>query len=316
MPNDDNRSLAAWAASDIADEPVAAAPAPVAPVAAAPEPVIEPVAEPVAEVPEPVASTPAIVTDDDEPEAKPEPEHKPEGSQKKPKAMEPWMKDRLAEQTAKQREAERQATEAIARQRVLEAELETLRRRPPAPDAAEAAMGDAPAAASGAVPAGYVPAERVQEEASRIAAQQSFDAQANAAYHTGKESYSDFDEALQPLQAMGAIQRRDFQEAALATDAASDVLYHLGSNPNEASKILGFLKAGQSAKAVSEMTKIAMSLNAEKAASKAVRAKPSAAPAPIRPVGGSALPSVDLEKASDEEFTQGFDKMAKANGWY
>lgn len=239
---------------------------------------------------------------------------KPAEPSAKPKKQQPlpdWMKRRFAEQTAAQREAERRAQEASARAEVAEAALEAIRKRNPSAEGDPAPIDKQPA-----IPEGYVPRDAVHREAERIASEQKFNADADAAYYAGKQNYTDFDDALAPLQMLGIAGRRDFQEAALATEAAPDVLYHLGNNPDEASKILGFLKAGQHAKATAEMTKIAVTMKASKAATAKAKTVPSKAPAPIRPVGGSAIPSVDLDKMTDDDFTREFDNKARANGWY
>lgn len=307
MPNDDDKSLAAWAAQGAMDEAPAAVIAPVI-VTEVPETPTEPVIEPVIS---------EIVADPEAPPAEIIPDPKPAGATpaKKPTPLPPWMQVRLAEQTAKQREAERQAQEAVARAQVAEAELATLRQRAANPDAAP--VVDPARVDPRQAPAGFVPESEVEARAERKASERAFNAQADAAYYAGKESYADFDDALKPLHAIDALGRRDFQEAALATEAAPDVLYYLGCNPDEASKILGDLKAGNTAKATAQMTKIALTVGAQKeAAKKAAAPKPSNAPAPIRPVGGSALPVVELEKLSDDDFTAEFDKKAKAAGWY
>jgi hypothetical protein len=225
------------------------------------------------------------------------------------------MKDRLAEQTAKQRDAERAAAEAKARADVAEAELAELRKR--------GASGDAPPAAKDTPGADFVPRTQVEARAAEIARMDAFNASADQAYFAGKAAYKeDFDAALQPLQAMGAMQRMDFQEAALATGSAHDVLFELGSNPDKASEILSHFRAGRVAKATAEMTRIADSVTTRKAAEEAAAAAAkgkktpvSAVPPPIRPVGGSALPTVDLDKADDDAFDSVFAPMMKKLGW-
>jgi|SRR6185312_15150759 len=296
--SDEDRSLAEWVAKDVGDEPRAAATEPVEPVA--------PVAEAVepAEGAEPVAE-PVVA---EEPEADPEPAPEPVKA-KKVTPLPAWMKERLAEQTAKQREAERLAADAEARAKAAMAELEVLRK--------QHASGETHAPNLSPAPGGdYVPRSEVEKLATEKARMDAFNAQADQAYFAGKASYKDFDEALQPLTAMGALQRMDFQEAALATGAASDVLYELGTDPDRASQILGYLRTGNTAKATAEMTKIAISIEQRKAAATKPKKTPvSQVPAPIRPVGGSAMPTVDLEKADDATFDRELSKMLAAKGW-
>jgi HAMP domain-containing protein len=299
--SDDGRALAEWAAKDIGEEP---APAP-EPVAAAPEP--EPA---VAVADEPIVAEAAVEPPaPEEPAVEAEPAPEPAKS-KKAVPLPAWMKDRLAEQTAKQREAERLANEAEARAKVFQAELEELRKR--------VASGDnSPEPARAPAPNGdYVPRSEVERLATEKARMDAFNASADQAYFAGKAAYKDFDDALQPLTAMGALQRMDFQEAALATGAASDVLYELGTDPDRASQILGYLKSGNTAKATAEMTKIALSVEGRKVeAAKPKKTAVSQVPAPIRPVGGSALPTVDMEKADDATFDRELSKMLAAKGW-
>jgi hypothetical protein len=94
------------------------------------------------------------------------------------------------------------------------------------------------------------------------------------------------------------------------------VLYELGTDPDRASQILGYLRTGNTAKATAEMTKIAMGVEQRKSVAARPKKTPvSQVPAPIRPVGGSALPAVDLEKADDETFDRELSKMLAAKGW-
>jgi len=297
--SDEDRSLAEWAAKDVGDEPRAAASEPVEPITPVAEAVVE-----TAEATEPVAEPVAA----EEPEADPQPVPEP-AKGKKVTPLPAWMKERLAEQTAKQREAERLAVDAEARAKVAQAELEDLRR--------QHASGETPLVKPSAAPtADYVPRSEVERLATEKSRMDAFNAQADQAYFAGKASYKDFDEALQPLTAMGALQRLDFQEAALATGSAHDVLYELGTDPDRASQILGYLRTGNTAKATAEMTKIAIGVEQRKAAATKPKKTPvSQVPAPIRPVGGSAMPTVDLEKADDATFDRELSKMLAAKGW-
>lgn len=297
MGDDEDRGLAAWAAEGIEPE-----------AAPAPEPAPEPVAEPeaVAEVVETVAEA----TEADEPEESPEPATdagKPAKGKIKP--IPPWVKDRLAEVTAKQRAAEAKAVEAEARALAAEARAEARERTSP--------EGEQPAKV-GAKPStqpGYVPASEVEARAVKIAAETAMNARADQTYYAGKAAYEDFDAAIAPLQEMGAFNRPEFYDAVFATDAPQDVIYHLGSNPNEASKIVGLLKSGNATKAAVEIARIEGRLAAQKAAPKANRPI-SKAPAPIKPVGGSAVPGdIAPEKMDDEAFDKEFFNLARTRGW-
>ena len=258
-----------------------------------------------ADAPKVEVQTETQVEEKPEADGDPEPKQEVAPEPKKAKGIEPWMQRRLDEQTAKQREAERKAQEAQRANEILQATIDRLRKG----EAEEPSEAKTPA-----IPEGYIKASDIKAEAARIAREEAFNDRANQAYADGKKAFADFDQALQPLNAMGALQRFDFQEAALATDAAPEVLHYLGSNPEEASKILDNLKSGSNAKAVAAMTKIATKIAAEKAA--AVRKATSKVPAPITPVGGSAVPIVDLEKVGMDQFSDSFDKKARSMGWY
>jgi hypothetical protein len=348
----EDRGLAEWAAAEVLAE---TPPAPVVPAAPAPEPVV---VEPPAAIVEPVPAEPAPAEDSPptppptpptevvaaEPEPEPEPTAAPAPTPAPAKGkiqpLPEWMKDRLGESTAKQRAAEAKAAEEEARAKVLEAENRALRDRlaaggvtppeptpEPVPPAAAAptpapaparAAAPAPAPTPAAPPAGFVPISQVQAEAARIAAENAFNEKANAAYEAGLKAYPDFKEAVGILQEVGLAGRVDFQQAAMATGSMADVIHHLGSNPDEANRIRLSLAAGDTAKAVADMTKIAISIDAQKAArlvAETRKPKSSAAPAPIRPVGGSALPpQVDMDKLGDDEFTVELNKMLREKG--
>jgi hypothetical protein len=241
----------------------------------------------------------------------------PKPAKGKAKPLEPWVKDRLAEVTAQRRAAEKALEEERTRAAVLNAELEALRRRAAEPAADGAPKPpDAPTAAPKAATA--LPQDEIERRAQQLAADRDLNARANATYEAGKAAFPDFDEALAPLQEMGAFTQPSFYDAVFATDAPEAVIHYLGSNPNEGSRVLGFLKAGQAVKAAAEMTKIATKIEAEKAAAKTAAVKRvSQAPAPIRAVGGSAVPQpLALDKLDDAAFDVEFGKMARQNGWY
>lgn len=351
----EDRGLAEWAAAEVLAETPPPVVAPAAVAAPAPEPVvveppvaaaIEPlVAEPVAAEDSPPAPPPPpveVVAAEPEPEPEPTPAPVPVPVKGKIQPLPEWMKDRLGESTAKQRAAEAKATEEAAKAQVLEAENRALRERlaaaggtPPAATAPAAetppvepvAAAPAPvlatpparpAATPAAPPVGFVPISQVQAEAQRIAAENAFNEKANAQYEAGLKAYPDFKEAVGILQEVGLAGRVDFQQAAMATGSMADVIHHLGSNPDEANRIRLSLAAGDTAKAVADMTKIAISIDAQKAArlvAETKKPKSSAAPAPIRPVGGSALPpQVDMDKLGDDEFTVELNKMLREKG--
>lgn len=274
--------------------------------------------EPVAEA-EPAEAEAGDAPSSEEPTDAPPVAETPKAPKRKPQPLEPWIKERIGEETGKRREAERKAAEAEARAAVLAAETEALRKRlanPTAPDAEGKPTATLTASETPAARPDYVPASEVEARAAKLAAEREMNAKADQTYYAGKAAYSDFEDAIAPLQEMGAFSRPDFYEAVFATEAPQDVLYHLGSNPNEGSRILGLLKSGQMMKAAAELTRLESRLSGEKAAAKAAVAKGTKAPAPIKPVGGSAIPSVDITKMDDDDFTSELNKRARANGWW
>lgn len=131
------------------------------------------------------------------------------------------------------------------------------------------------------------PETDVEKRAAQLVAQREFDKQCNTAWEAGTTKYgADFDSALGTLRTMGVL-RPEVVEAALATDHAPDVLHYLGSNPDEADRILSL-----------PPTRMAVEL--VKVAQTATKPKPvSAAPAPIKPVGGSR--QVSEEPGDDDD---------------
>lgn len=137
--------------------------------------------------------------------------------------------------------------------------------------------------------------EAVNARAAEIAAKKAFDDACNAVYNTGHQKHGqDFVEAIDNLNAAGLTQQ-SLVEAALATDAAPEVLFHLGQDLDEAARIAQLPPIRMAA----ELTKLASRLTAP-----APKPPVSQAPAPITPIGGSASPSLDIYDAelSDEEY--------------
>lgn len=169
----------------------------------------------------------------------------------------------------------------------LQAELERYKANAPAPSE------DKPLTAAD-----------VQREAERIAtervtakqredAQAAFVAECNKVYADGQKAFPDFDEAVTSLNSMGLMSDA-FVEAAIATDEAARVLHHLGGDIDEAARIAALPPIRMTA----ELAKLAARLSAPKSAGV------SKAPAPIKPIGGSAKAEADIydENLSDDEY--------------
>ncbi len=220
-----------------------------------------------------------------------------------------------------------EAREAARRAKQLETENEALRaqmRRAPAADPAQATtQGDAAAAAGdGPAPGTQFAGYRSQEEfdraveaktAERLATQEraryeaQFTADCNATYAKGKAEFVDFDGAMGNLRTMGMMNPA-LIEAALATDEPAKVLYNLGSDPDNAARIMSL----NPAKMIAELTKMAVAGSAAPA-----QKRISNAPAPVKPVEGTARASSDPRDDDDDKTwfakreTQKRERMAR-----
>lgn len=125
-------------------------------------------------------------------------------------------------------------------------------------------------------------------------ARQAFDQKCNEVYAKGKDEFgAEFDGAVGNLNSMGFM-GRDMLDAALATGDAAKVIHHLGNDLDEAARISSLPPTAMGA----EIAKLAAKVSAPKA-------QPvSSAPAPIKPLGGSAKPADDVydSNLSDEEY--------------
>lgn len=131
-----------------------------------------------------------------------------------------------------------------------------------------------------------------QQEAARMLAEQRFNEACNKVYATGKSSFQDFDQAVANLQMVGAS--REFLELATASDAGHKVLHHLGTDLDEASRILSLPPLLMAR----ELTRLEMKLEQP-------QAKPvSNAPAPITPISGAKGGSKDPSEMTDAEFAK------------
>lgn len=121
-----------------------------------------------------------------------------------------------------------------------------------------------------------------QQEATRMLAEQRFNESCNKVYSTGKTEFPDFDQAVANLQAVGV--NREFLELAATSDAGHKVLHHLGTDLDEAARILA-LPPVQMAR---ELTKLEYKL------AQPVTKPVSKAPAPISPIGSGGVAASGL----------------------
>lgn len=112
-----------------------------------------------------------------------------------------------------------------------------------------------------------------RQEAERMRAEERFNETCNRTYDAGKAEFPDFDRAVANLQMVGAS--REFLELATTSDAGHKLLHHLGTDMDEAARIMS-LPPIQMAR---ELTKLEFKLG--QPATKPV----SKAPAPIKPLG-------------------------------
>lgn len=109
----------------------------------------------------------------------------------------------------------------------------------------------------------------------------------------GVEKYEDFedvvfDESVRITSEM-ADAIFDIEDGELQVDVA----YFLGNNPKEAARIARLSERRQ----IAEITKLEMKISSKSSA----KAKPSKAPAPIKPVGGSKTSSSEIQPTEDYE---------------
>lgn len=198
------------------------------------------------------------VTPESTPEAQPE-SHEP------PK----WAQRRIDQLTREKHEERRQ-------REVLEARLAQV--APPA-DTSTPTLTQADVDAR----ATQIANERVK--------QTQFDDACNKAYEQGKTEFKDFDQALGNFAMLGGLPK-EFLDIATKIPEGHKVLYALGKNPEEASRILA-------------LPALDMALEVARLSEKVAKpsAKPvSSAPAPIEPIDGTARVESDPDKMSTAEW--------------
>lgn len=136
-----------------------------------------------------------------------------------------WVQRRFAEMTKARHDAQRVADEATAQaetyRRLLEASQRGEQAEPTQQPAVKAPVNDE---------------ERIQQAAQRLNAEQSFNTRCNSVFEAGKAELPGFEDAVKNLGMVGVSQA--FLADVVALDDAHKVLHALGSNPDEALRIL------------------------------------------------------------------------------
>lgn len=214
-----------------------------------------------------------------------------EETQSQSNATPAWVTKRFAEMTHSRHEAERRA-EAAERERDSALALANTKL-----GQGEEHQQQAPARQSAPVNDD----QRIQQAAAQLVETQRFNDRANEVYAAGKAENLDFDESLKNLGMLGATP--DFFKSIVDLDDAHKVLHALGSNPEEAARILALspLKQGR---------------ELERLASKPVQPKAkkpvSNAPDPISSsVQGSGSKAVDLDNSSIDDFMKARNSLPR-----
>lgn len=197
-----------------------------------------------------------------------------------------WALKRIGALTAKSHEAERNATAARGEAERYRLLVEQMQR------------GETPETVTDPGKAQNID-ELVNKRATEIAQQQQMVERGQSVSKVGAEAYPDFMSAVSTLDALGISGEQ--VQSLLGMDDAHKVIYTLGKNPEEASRILALplLQQGR---------------ELERLASKAGQAAPKAvsnAPPPITPVNSSATVETDPSKLSTEAWMAWRTKNAK-----
>lgn len=189
-------------------------------------------------------------------------QEKSQEAQEEKAKKEPWFQKRIGELTREKYEAKRAAEEARQQAEQYRQYL------------AQVQQGDTSEQAK--------PVQDVmtlaQQEAARMVAEQRFNESCNKVYETGAKEFQNFDEAVRNLQMVGV--NREFLELATTSDAGAKLIHHLGTDLDEAARILA-LPPVQMAR---ELTRLEYKLN------QPPPPKPvSRAPAPISPIGSGGV---------------------------
>lgn len=203
-----------------------------------------------------------------------------------------WAQKRINELTAKRYEAERTASQERDARLAAEAQkvelLKRLEKEGASPDLTKASETMTEEEIN----------KRANAKAIQISQQNEFNKACNSIVETGKKEFTDWDEAVKNLSLVGAIGANvspEFLETAIELKSPHKILHYLGSNLEEAEKLIKMPPK----RMAMEMARIESAINAPKPVIVAPPAPISAAPAPVIPVGGAAKPGTpDINDSS------------------
>ena len=190
----------------------------------------------------------------------------------------PWFQKRIDELTREKWEARREAQAATALAEALRSQKPDDGTPPAIPQTDLDAM--------------------VTRRAAEMREAEAFNEACNTTYQKGKEALPDFDDAVKGYQLLGGLDdRREFLEAINSLPNGSQIFYHLGKNLDEGAHVLS-------------LSPVKMALELTKLSQKLSKAPPvSKAPAPIKPLGGSASHDGDPEKMPMSEWVKWREKQ-------
>lgn len=198
-----------------------------------------------------------------------------------------WALKRIGALTAKSHQAEREAQAAKGEAERYRLLVEQMRR------------GDAPETVTAPGEQPNID-ELVNKRAAEMEQQRAITERGQSVAKVGAESYSDFDSAVQTLDALGIS--GDQVHSLLGMDDAHKVIYSLGKNPEEAARILA-LPPLQQGRELERLASKPAPVTPARAVSKA--------PAPITPVDGGTTADVDPSKMSMDDWAKWRAKTAR-----
>lgn len=246
----------------------------------------------------PVVDPPIVqddpVIDQDDQDGTPEPVLEPEVPVKVKKTAEDVLKGRVGHltKTLSAKDVELQA----ALNRAAAAEALVLANNPPVSGESIQGNVNTPPATT------YAPADFEAAVAARVEAQE-FNRKADEMYNVGATKYDDWKDSVDTLVASGFMDKT-LLDAAMAVEDGPAVLYHLGTNLDEAERINALTPIRKAA----EMAKLSNQLSIPK------NVPVSSAPAPIRPVSGSPSPQVDLQRISEDNDMRAYAAARQKQG--
>ena len=141
----------------------------------------------------------------------------------------------------------------------------------------------------------------VQQEAARQLHESQFNAACNKVHDEGSKSISGFDNSLANLHHVGVS--REFLEVLVESDQAAKIIHHLGTNLDEAARIVSLPPV----RMAREITKLEAKLADQPK-------QISNAPEPIKPIGGKSVNSLELRDGmSYKDFKRVREAQIKAS---